>query len=78
MSGIGTINQNDSLYEKYNECSERVTAMRLRVVGVLEKMNLEEMGLKDLVTYTALLSSVCTLFPFGFGAAACCCESKEE
>ena len=76
--GIGTVNQNDLVYKKYNECNERVMEIRLRVISALEKMNLEEMELKDLAMYTALLTSVGTLFPFGFGAAACGCESKEE
>ena len=74
--GIGTMNQNDLAY--YNECNGRVTAMRLRVISALEKMNLEEMELNDLATYTALLTSVGTLLSLGFSAAACCCESKEE
>ena len=78
MSGIGTVNQNDLIYKKYNECNERAMEMRMRVISALEKMNLEEMELKDLAMYTALLTSVGTLLPFGYSAAACCCESKEE
>lgn len=74
MLDLCAVHQNDLI----NECNKRVLAMRLRVISALEKKNLEEMGLKDLATYTALLTSVGTLLPFGFGAAACCCESKEE
>ena len=74
MLGLGTVNQNDSIM---NECNRRVTAMRFRVIDTLEKMNPEEMTLNDLVKYTDLLSSVGVLFPYGFSADACCCESKE-
>lgn len=74
MLDLGIVNQNDSIM---NECNRRVTAMRFRVIGTLEKMNPEEMGLNDLAKYTALLSSVGILFPYAFGADACCCEPKE-
>ena len=74
MLGLGTVNQNDSIM---NECNKRVTAMRFRVIGALERMNPEEMTLNDLTKYAALLSSVGILFPYAFGANTCCCESKE-
>lgn len=76
MLGLGTVNQNDSSYKEYVECNKRITAMRLRVIGALEKMEPEEMELNDLTKYTALLSSVAILFPYGYGAAYFC-ESKE-
>lgn len=75
MLGLGTVNQNDSIM---NECNKRVTAMRFRVIGALEKMNPEEMTLNDLAKYAALLSSVGILFPYaGYTTDACYCESKE-